>query len=424
MARKVFSSGLSAQARSSAVVQPSTAAPGVSQILAGTGITVDPKPGTGIVKVTATGGAGDVVGPGSSIFFNVQSYGAVNGSGQTSTVQTANANAINAAIAALNANGGGTLYFPGGGVGIYYVNAAISSITVPCTVLGDGRDCTKVQQSNASEALKIDTVYSVTLRGIALQTTGGTSSCTITASSVPPYYNGGSIIDACSFIGGTNSINLNVAGIMVSKSIFTQGTNGVNITNVVSLDKGGGTFVNCTFDGSTTGVLAYVDGLKFDHCLFQGGGWGFTWQHTNGQVSADLWFTGCQFEDFASGACEFNGPATSGRLTRVIIADCEFEPGGNCQYIDFSPSAYGAWVDNLVISGSDFSPKDAGNYTVSCVKLYRCVCVSILGNVFWADTNQTGVYVDASCSNGSCGSTNRINGGGTLLVNNGGFVTT
>lgn len=64
-------------------------------------------------------------------WFNVRDYGAVRDS------STDNLSAINAAIAAFNANGGGVLYFPGGS-GYYKTTAGLDAITNPGTVLGDG----------------------------------------------------------------------------------------------------------------------------------------------------------------------------------------------------------------------------------------------------------------------------------------------
>ena len=60
--------------------------------------------------------------------FNVTSYGAV---GDGTTDNTA---AINAAIAAVNAAPGGSIYFPAGN---YYYAGSLSAITKPCTVYGD-----------------------------------------------------------------------------------------------------------------------------------------------------------------------------------------------------------------------------------------------------------------------------------------------
>ena len=76
---------------------------------------------------------GDVSGGGGSSlgWFNVTdpAYGAA---GDGTTDDTA---AINAAIAAVNANGRGVLYFP---TGTYLVTAGLTAITVPTSIRGDG----------------------------------------------------------------------------------------------------------------------------------------------------------------------------------------------------------------------------------------------------------------------------------------------
>ena len=99
------------------VVTTQATTSGVTQIVAGTGITVSPGGGTGVVTVNATGTtAGRTV-------FNIETYGAI---ANSSGAAAGNVTAINAAVAAAVAFGGGTVYFPDG---IWYINALIS-ITV------------------------------------------------------------------------------------------------------------------------------------------------------------------------------------------------------------------------------------------------------------------------------------------------------
>jgi len=65
--------------------------------------------------------------------FNVQGYGAVGGNVTKDTL------AINEAIADLNAEGSGLLWFPPLKAGVTYTSSGIDPITVPCTVAGAGR---------------------------------------------------------------------------------------------------------------------------------------------------------------------------------------------------------------------------------------------------------------------------------------------
>ena len=71
----------------------------------------------------------DLIGVGTLDWVNVLDYGAT---GDGSTDDTT---AINSAIAALNGLGGGVLYFP---AATYKCTAALTTITVPCLIRGDG----------------------------------------------------------------------------------------------------------------------------------------------------------------------------------------------------------------------------------------------------------------------------------------------
>jgi hypothetical protein len=91
-----------AQGRITAASNGSAAA-GVTQIVAGSNVTISPAGGTGVVTINASGGGG-----GSSIYFNVTAYGA-SPSASPSANRAAFQNAINAA-----ATSRGTVYVPAG----------------------------------------------------------------------------------------------------------------------------------------------------------------------------------------------------------------------------------------------------------------------------------------------------------------------
>jgi hypothetical protein len=77
-------------------------------------------------------------------WFNVRRYGAT-GDGTTDDTT-----GVNNAIAALNAAGGGTLYFP---EGTYVVSSALTAITVPATISGEGVGATRINFSSATAYL-------------------------------------------------------------------------------------------------------------------------------------------------------------------------------------------------------------------------------------------------------------------------------
>lgn len=92
--------------------------------------------------ITATG---DMVWAGPDIF-NVKDYGAL-GDGSTN-----DSTAINAAIAAINAAGKGTLLFPDG---VYLMNSAPTTITVPVSVVGYGMGTSKLRFAAGVNGLNI-----------------------------------------------------------------------------------------------------------------------------------------------------------------------------------------------------------------------------------------------------------------------------
>jgi hypothetical protein len=516
--RKVASSGTGANVRSQAVVQPSQAAAGVSQIVAGTNITISPQPGTGIVKINAAGGGtGNVSGPGSSTSGDFASFADTTGkvladSGKSSSsflgataaaggglggnypnpsvtpaagldttaihsgagaggdltgtypsptlkntgpgatgpigdsthvaqvtidaqgrvtalasvgisaaaapfINVASYANLNAAIAALNAAGGGTLYFP---AGTYNVTGTPTVITVPCTILGDGFDCTKiVQQTNTADCLDINTSYAVNIIGITFNGAGGgTTSGNCVHLYSAGYFNAGSVIRECKFIGAAIGINASASGITIRDNAFGC-TTSIRADNTYNLDQGFGLIQGNKFTPTTAAVLVIADGVLIADNDMVGGSYGIEVVTPNTATLVDLLVSGNHIENQSVAGISLQGPSGSGSWSNVTIAGNEISASSDTQ-IDVSASAYGAWLHVVAITGNVF--QDFGNYGIN---LYRSTLVSITGNVF-STGNGTGtaVYVDSSCANGTCGSTNLYYGGLHGLVNNGGFVTT
>ena len=115
------------------------------------------------------GGSGGGGVPG---WFNVRDYGAV-GDGSTDDAQ-----AFDDAILALNTAGSGVLYVPASPTA-YLVSRALDSITVPCTLMGDGIEtltapagiASLITCSSATAQVFTFTVGGVSIRDIALRNT-------------------------------------------------------------------------------------------------------------------------------------------------------------------------------------------------------------------------------------------------------------
>jgi hypothetical protein len=107
--------------------------------------------------------------PSSLPWFVVTDYGAV---GNDSTDDRTS---INAAIADLNSAGRGVLYFP---AGRYYVSNALTALTVPCLVLGDGsgmpgEGVSQIRTDHTTAILFTLSNYSITMRDLRLYNDSG-----------------------------------------------------------------------------------------------------------------------------------------------------------------------------------------------------------------------------------------------------------
>lgn len=332
--------------------------------------------------------------------FNVLDYGA-DPSGSTYTQA-----AFNSAIADLNAAGRGCLYIPAGS---YNLNGALTTITVPCKIMGQGKKATYIQQNNGSS--NVFTIYcndACVIRDIELNA-NGSGACLALSGSV---FNGNSVVDSCSFIGGSIGIDGNVAFIAVSNSLF-GGSYGCKFYNSYNPDMSTGGVMNCQFSSSVAGIwLSGNDGLRVVGNQFFGGEYGL--YVTQGGI--DLWFASNHVENQSVAGVSLQ-PSDS--LGNICINNNEFAYGsaGLNTAIDLG-SASGTF-NTVSIVGNVIN--SYGNYGIYLKNVSGC---SVTANVLSGPSPGTGIFIDSTCSSGSAGSTNIYGGTGTGLVNNGGFVTT
>lgn len=179
--------------------------------------------GTGAVARTINNRASDV--------FNVKDYGAV-GNGSTDDYDK-----INLAIAAMNAAGGGAIYFPAGN---YIVTGgALTTIAQKCMVYGDGIDITKITCS-ARDGLKAD--YSslsdhatFTVRDISLVTSSNSSNTAL-------YYR------------GVNNTTLGETFLFSRIYIIGGWTNGIKVDNTAGLNTQGAGISDCRVIGNPSSI--------------------------------------------------------------------------------------------------------------------------------------------------------------------------
>lgn len=174
-------------------------------------------------------------------------YGAV---GDGSTNDTA---AINLAIAALNSAGGGVLYFPHG---TYLCSSALTAITVPCVVQGDGAapisnymagTGSNVLQSSATAALFTFSDSGWRMNDIALtNTNGGTPSAGAAIVSATGYF---ARLDNVGIDGFYDNIDISDgAGWSLNDCfIYDPVRYGIRIRGVLSPDNGDQIVAGCYF---------------------------------------------------------------------------------------------------------------------------------------------------------------------------------
>ncbi len=299
-----------------------------------------------LAKNSATNYATGWYGPDS---FNVLDYGAGLGSGSATAITAA----INAAISDLNAAGGGTLRIPcnpyPGSNGVYNLNSALTIISVPCAIIGDGFGISAIggtcllQGTANTTVLKIATASPCTISNVAFNGGGTLPTVTLAGSApapwggilpptwvlhttyaagsyaisgavpgqvyhtaggdinsasdpsvngnwVPVYYNfnSSSIIRECAFIGGDTGLSTDAAFLTIRDSEFAGTTYGINCINSFNLDEFVGLITGCSISGGTAGLTATADGIQVIGNSFNGGTYGVIFKCTNTVASPSI----------------------------------------------------------------------------------------------------------------------------------------
>lgn len=332
--------------------------------------------------------------------FNVLDYGA-DPTGSTFTQA-----AFNAAIADLNAAGRGCLYIP---AGHYNFSAALTTITVPCKIMGQGKKATYLQQNDGvSNVFTISCNDACVVRDLEMNANGSGACLTLTGS----VFNGNSVVDSCSFIGGSIGIDGNVAFIAVSNCLFGC-SYGCKFYNTYNPDMSTGGVMNCQFSSSVAGIwMSGNDGIRIVGNQFFGGQYGL--YVTQGGI--DIWFASNHVENQSVAGVSLQ-PA--GSLGNICINNNEFAYGAAGLNTAIDLGSVSGTFNTVSIVGNVVN--SYGNYGIF---LKNAAGVSVTANVLYGPSPGTAIFIDATCSNGSAGSTNIFGGSGTGLVNNGGFVTT
>jgi Pectate lyase superfamily protein len=342
--------------------------------------------------------------------FNVKAFGAT-GDGTTD-----DHTAINAAIAALNSAGGGTLYFPKGN---YYTSTILSQITQPCKICGDGISSSTITQHTLTAGVfLITTTSACVIRDLNITSTGTSTGYGISFNTSS--FNESSLINNVSVSGFNVCLYLNAAFTVVDGCTFgTSSTACVYYTNATLPDESCGTIVNCTLNaGSSATQCIYMeaDGLQILNNYFYASSL-YAIVYNNSLVAAgytgcsDLWIQNNHIEGYTSLAIWIKSPYGYA-FNNVLITDNEFSPASgyasaNAIQID-NQSASPAWISGhsyisfnyasysgvnylcfLAVSGTTPPPSDPSHWTPVA---HWMQALTITGNVI--DTAGTAISVN------------------------------
>ena len=342
--------------------------------------------------------------------FNVKAFGAI-GDGSTD-----DHTAINTAIAALNSAGGGTLYFP---YGTYKMTSAITTITVPCRVTGDGINASTINQTSTSDALIISTSNQCIVQDITLQCTSSYNALTITAPSGS--FNSRSIVNNVN-VGGTPAIgfNFNEAFAVVTNCTVT-GTIGIKMQNLVNPDESAGMITQCQINtNGGTAIALYADGVQVIDNYFYDNNYAVEIfvNNTTGTL-ADFWITNNHIEYCLISAVRFNNTSSGSYLVNVLVSNNEIAwspppsvtTPATCNGVDQTGTLTSIqWLQDFTICDNVFSTN------VNNVYLTHASVGTVVGNSM--NVCNYGIYLGTDTSN-ILAKDNLIIGYATAAIDNG-----
>ena len=323
--------------------------------------------------------------------FDVKAFGAT-GDGSTDDHL-----AVNNAIAALNAAGGGVLYFP---YGTYKMTAAITNITVPCRVIGDGINASTINQTSTSDALVISTSQQCIVQDITLQCTSSYNALTITAPSGS--FNSRSMVNNVN-VGGTPAIgfNFNEAFAVVTNCTVT-GTIGIKMQNLVNPDESAGMITQCQINtNGGTAIALYADGVQVIDNYFYDNNYAVEIfvNNTTGTL-ADFWITNNHIEYCLISAVRFNNTSSGSYLINVLVSNNEIAwspppsvtTPATCNGVDQTGTLTSLqWLQDFTISDNVFSTN------VNNVYLTHASFGTVVGNSM--NICNYGIYLGSDTSN-------------------------
>lgn len=343
-------------------------------------------------------------------WFNLKAYGAVRDS------TTDDTSAINSAIAAYNAAGGGVLYCPGGS-GYYKCTGALTPLTAPGLVLGDGSTGSYDGATlTASKIVCTDGTANfltisagVTVRGLSLVNTAGS----VTAG----YGIGGTDMNLCHFedvsvIGFWINFDID-GGIWSWSDCYSRQPHkyGVDISYAAVPDGGDwsmkGGYITDGANSSDAGIHqtsgggGRIEGIKINGNS-SGFNHGIDVHIPNGVATSDLHIIGAGIENFRGDGIHIQTDA-GGTFSHIelignqIAADISSNTTGNG--ISITANTAGD-LSGVTIVGNAIIPNGSGTSSGAAVLLTKADRVLVASNV-WSSAlgNYTIGLSQSGCTN-------------------------
>lgn len=275
-----------------------------------------------IGTVAGTVAAGDTIK--TMGIFNVKNYGAI---GDNSTNDQA---AIQSAITAAGAAGGGEVYFPPGTYAVTPVSGVCLTVPSNVRIVGDGRRVSQIRRNG--NGVLID------MSGPSTDPSGATHN----------RYGG---IQAITLNGNNQTgavLRMYYADNHIFREVFFTSNNDVLIDTVEFWDS---RFYNCQFESSFGNADSITPAVWLRNSAASSG-FGFS-----GDTVNQIVFDACRWENFSNGALRIEqGTGSTNNPNGIYILNCKMESsllrGGSHLFVH--DSAKGVWVNNLYCYSGNF----------------------------------------------------------------------
>lgn len=316
-------------------------------------------------------------------WYDVKNYGAT-GDGTTDDTS-----GIDAAIAAINTAGGGVLFFP---PGTYKVTAALTTLTVGCTVVGCGQGVwgwveglddavSTITSTSATAKLFTSSAQSFRMEGLALVNTATATAGSAVHGHGTADYHMQMVIRDCLFKGWYDSIDSQVTGstVIESVNIYEPVRYGIRIRNTEETDSGALHLSMCYIGGN---AVKTGSGVRIE----SSGGHKIVGLTTGGMVrgidlsaAADtsiLLISASSFENYTGTGIYLH--ANSFAYTLVSIQGCQFGQYGNGS----GNAIYMNGIDDVTIAGGLFRANTGTPTAISLNNGTRGYIGPMVGNGF------------------------------------------